>query len=334
MFTPDLDTVFERFGPRPLLFEITPPPVDAESEETNKRRAGLQQLFSTVDVSAVNLPEIQEESQKGDRGERKSSFKRRVTPRNYAARLRERFDVDEFVVNRVIVQATGAEQERWLHDTFTEYGIRNVVLVGGESSEVDYPGPSVPEGNTLVKQALNESGGGQHGEPLGSSTDYLVGNICISTRRRDDFDEPDRMAKKIRAGADFFTTQIVAERKSPRRLIKDLGHKLEREDNLKPPALFWSFAPINAPKDVNFLRWLGVRIPDDVEERILSSANPATESVAWARTIWEEIQAAERELSVSIPLGLNVSLVAPRNFEFAIELARTLADSTVQARPT
>lgn len=320
MFTPDLETFTRRFGPQPVLFEITPPPVEQSNEEARVRREGLARLQESVDVSAINIPEIQQESGKGERGERKSSFQERISPREYARQLRERLGFEQHVINRVIVQAEASEQLDWMRCTYRDYGVGNLVLVGGESSEITYPGPSVPEGNSLVKEQLIPEG-----------MDFLVGNICISTRRRPTLDEPERMAHKIRAGADFFTTQIVAEPESPRELLEDFGRLLAREDDLDPPGLLWSFAPIRAPKDVNFLRWLGVRIPDEVEERILSSSDPARTSVEWARTIWEEIQRIEDTLSVSIPLGLNVSLVAPRNFDAAIDLARSLADAFVQA---
>lgn len=321
MFTPDLETFTRRFGDQPMLFEITPPPVEQTDEEARVRREGLGRLSEAVDVDGINIPEIQQESGKGERGERKSSFVQRITPREYARQVRDRLGFEQYVINRVIVQAGASEQLAWMRDTYREFDVGNLVLVGGESSEVTYPGPSVPEGNTLVKECLRTEG-----------MNFLVGNICISTRRRENLDEPERMAHKIRAGADFFTTQIVAEPESPRKLLEDLGELLAREDDLDPPALLWSFAPIRAPKDVNFLRWLGVRIPDEVEERILSSSDPAATSVEWARTIWEEIQQVEEGLNVSIPLGLNVSLVAPRNFNAAIDLARTLSDASVQPR--
>lgn len=321
MFSPDIDTLTRRFGHQPIFFELTPPPVDQTSEGTRRRREGLKRLQETARVDGINIPEIQQESGKGDRGERKSSFKERLAPRDYADRLRDQYDFGQFVINRVIVQAPESDQREWLKRTYDEYGIRNLVLVGGESSDISYPGPTVTGGNTLVKEDLADEG-----------RDFLVGNICISTRRREDFDEPERMARKLRAGADFFTTQIVAEPESPRRLLRDFGRLLSREDDLDPPALLWSFAPIQAPKDVNFLRWLGVRVPDEVEERILSSSDPASTSVDWARTIWEELQRVEDELSVSIPMGLNVSLVAPRNFGPAVDLVRVLSDAFVSSR--
>lgn len=327
---PDTGLVHRRFGEQPLLFELIPPPTSAGEDLHDRRRRLLQELFERVDVAGVNLPEIQEESQKNKKGNRRSNFKQRETPRDYARELSAFLDA-EFVLNRVIVKRPGAEQERWMIETHRDYGRHNLVLVGGESSSETYPGPSVPDGNRLVKEYLNRGKRRFSTQTLEEPTEFLVGNIAISTRRRQDFDEPERMLVKIRSGADFFTTQIVAEPDSPLSLTRDLGRLLHREGTTPPP-LFWSFSPIAQKKDVDFMRWLGVSIPDDVEERVLSSSDPAATSIEWARDIWRQLQELNQSLPVSFPLGLNISFMGMRNFENAIDLAETLREATVPQR--
>jgi hypothetical protein len=322
--TPDVPSIRQRFGDDPLLFELIPPTQEAGEDVHENRRQCLEELFSTVSVGAINLPEVQEESKKNDKGERRSDFKERVPPREYARQLSREHGELNFVINRVIVQEKRKFQARWLAETYHEYGIENVVVVGGESSDIDYPGPSVTEGNTLIKDELNT---GEHEvDRFPDPTDFRVGNICISTRRKDDFDEPDRMIKKINSGADFFTTQIVAERESPVDLLRDLSMELDQQ-NVEPPAIFWSFSPIAEQKDVDFLRWLGVNIPDEVESDILSSRDPVEASIDHARSIWDELNEVNETLPVTVPMGLNISFMGDRNFRNAIRLADTLQPS-------
>lgn len=316
------NTLRNRLGPELMSFEVNPPERDNLSGQIEEHFSALRTLFDKVpEVKGINLPEIQEEEKKGDRGDRKSSFKSRLTPREYTRKLRKSFN-REYIVNRVIVQSKASEQERWLIDCHEEDDIKTIVLVGGESSDKEYPGPSVTEGNRLIKDHLNK-GESRYGHNLTSPTEFVLGNICISTRRREDFDEPERMIKKIRSGCDFFTTQIIAELESPRSLLEDLAEEL-REESIAPPALLWSITPFNSEKDVNFLRWLGVRIPDSVEEKILGSNDPVRTSIQHHTDIWKSLLETEEKLGFDIPMGLNISPIAIRNLESSIRLAENL----------
>ncbi|MFB6344666.1 MAG: hypothetical protein ABEK50_02705 [bacterium] len=319
---PNIDAIKKRLGPELMSFELNPPEKENLSQQMQDHFGHLRTLLDRVpEIGAINLPEIQEEEQKGDRGDRKSSFKSRLTPREYTRKLKKSFEC-EYIINRVIVQASEASQERWFIDCHNQDEIKSIVLVGGESSDIDYPGPSVTDGNRLIKEYLNQ-GTTKHGHQLPAPTEFLVGNICISTRRRDDFDEPDRMIKKVKSGCDFFTTQIIAESESPIDLLRDLGQALQ-ERNVQPPAILWSITPFNSEKDVNFLRWLGVRIPDSIEEKILGSEDPAETSLKHHRNLWNDLREAEEQLDVNIPIGLNISPIAIRNLEVSVQLAETL----------
>jgi hypothetical protein len=318
--------VQNRLGQSLLSLELNPPERDDLEEQSAIHRDHLEKLFDTVpEVGGINLPEIQEEEQKGDRGDRKSSFTERLSPREYTQSLRDQFS-REYIINRVVVQLPPEEQEDWLLETYHEYDIQSIVLVGGESSDIDYPGPSVPDGNRLISDHLNE-GQRRYGDGSIDPTDFAVGNICISTRRREDFDEPERMAHKIESGCDFFTSQIIAETDSPADLLRDLDLSL-RQENLEAPVILWSLTPINSEKDVRFLRWLGVRIPDEVEEHILGSSEPLETSLDYFENLWHELLEVEDQLDRDIPMGINLSPVAIRNLDPCVRLADRLQSLT------
>ncbi len=324
MNSPDIELVRKRFGENPLLFELIPPEIDAPEKTVQNRHDKLQKLFSRVEVSGINIPEIREESAKDDDGKRRSDFKPRVAPRKYVRKLREKFDTN-FVICRVVVLLPAARQEDWLLETSKDYNISNIVLVGGEKEAEAYDGLSVPEGNRLIKQQLNR-GKTEYGEKNISPTNYLVGNISIASRRLDTLDEPERITYKIKHGADFFYTQIIEEPDSPIKLLEDLSPKL-KEENIDPPFFFWSFAPIASQKDVDFMRWLGVKIPKKVEDRILTSPEPAEESRRWNLEIFEKLKQANQKLPVSCPLGVNISFMGDRNFDNAVKLAESFKNN-------
>ncbi len=320
MNSPDTELIRKRFGDEPILFEIVPPEIDADEQTVNSRHEKMEELFSRVEIDGINVPEIREESAKDEDGKRRSDFKPRLAPRKYVQQLREKFNTS-YVICRVVVHMPPADQEKWLLQTNKDYDINNIVLVGGEKEADAYDGLSVPEGDKLIKEKLNR-GKTKYSSEESASTDYLLGNISIATRRLETLDEPDRITYKIKHGADFFYTQIIAEPQSPISLLRDLAPKLE-EENLTPPFFFWSFAPIASQTDVDFMRWLGVKIPEEVEDRILSSSDPAEESRRWNLEIFEKLQEASKDLPVSFPLGVNISFMGDRNFDNAIELAES-----------
>ncbi len=305
----------------PLLFEIVPPEKGNEEKRLNQHTDLLEQLFANIEPDALNIPEIQNESQKGEKGKRSTSYKERVPPRRYARLLSERFDT-EFIINRVIVKHSGKGQEDWLLETSDEFGLQNIIFVGGESSMIQYPGLSVPDGNRLAKQYLNR-GRRRHDDSDVEPTNFTVGNICIPTRRRDDYDEPERMLHKIKAGSDFFTSQIITEAENPISLLNDLSEILEEEDR-DLPLIFWSFTPISSQKDVDFLRWLGVHIPENTEKMILGSKDPVSASCDLAQNVLEKVVDFNHQLPVSFPMGINISVMGLRNFENGIRLAKEL----------
>ncbi len=317
---PDFHVNHDRF---PTLFEIVPPVVGNKEKRLHKHIHYIDQMFREIKVDALNLPEIQDESKKCEKGKRISPYKKRVNPRDYAAALARRFDT-EFIINQVCVKRSPQKLEEMMLETHDDFNFKNVVLVGGESSDTTYDGLSVTESNKLLNHYLNR-GRLRHHKVVDEidPTDFNIGNICIPTRRRNDFDEPERMMKKFLSGADFFTSQIIMESETPVSLLKDFCDLLEQE-NKEPPMIFWSFSPISSKKDINFLRWLGVYIPELTEKLILGSKDSVAASVVVAQSVWEKLNDFNEQLPVSFPMGINISIMGLRNFENGVQLAKDL----------
>jgi hypothetical protein len=101
-------------------------------------------------VDAINIPEIYEESRQGTRRMRLSE---RIEPRVFAQAIQAATHM-ESVINRVTVRESPEYQRRWLRETCEQYGVRNLILVGGESHTVEYPGPNVLEAAALAADPL------------------------------------------------------------------------------------------------------------------------------------------------------------------------------------
>jgi len=266
------------------LFEVVPPAA-AKPEALELSLHELQQLRGRVD--AINIPEIHDEDRPG---ERTSKFIERVEPRILGARIQRELGID-VVINRVTVH--DAQPERWFRETCGEWGIPNWVLVGGESKQITYPGPNPAEAAKLVK-SLN--------------LPVSLGGITIPSR----VNEPDRIRKKHSQGVNFFTSQVMFD-------SNDLVWLIQRLNGVEA-RIFISFAPISNRRDLQFLRWLGVDIPQDLDRFLIGSEQDAAAS---AETCLERsINLAQRILMDVFdnlppdppPIGLNIEHITRKNF--------------------
>jgi 5,10-methylenetetrahydrofolate reductase len=266
------------------LFEVVPPAA-AKPEALDTSVQELQQLRGRVD--AINIPEIHDEDRPG---ERTSKFIERVEPRILGSRIKRELGID-VVINRVTVH--DAEPERWFRETCGEWDIPNWVLVGGESKEITYPGPNPAEAARLVK-SLN--------------LPVSLGGITIPSR----VNEPERIRKKHSQGVDFFTSQVMFD-------SNDLVWLIQRLNGVEA-RIFISFAPVTNRRDLQFLRWLGVDIPKDLDRFLIGTEE--AEAASAETCLERSINLAQRILMDVFdnlppdppPIGLNIEHITRKNF--------------------
>jgi 5,10-methylenetetrahydrofolate reductase len=292
-----------------ILFEVVPPPA-GKPESIKSLIADARVIKDLAD--AINLPEIHDE----DRGTpRTHKFVERVEPRVLATEIRREIQT-EIVVNRCVVYEP--DQAAWCRKTRDQFGLENVVLVGGESSQIRYPGPSVMEAAEQI---------------LAAQLPMSLGGITIPSRLR----EAERIRHKHAAGISFFTTQVLFD-------SNDIVALIQRLNGLDARILL-SFAPVSHPRDLEVLRWLGVDIPVHLD-RFLLRGEPSEkeESVLAAGTSFQRsLNQAQRilmDVFDNLPpdppaLGLNVEHINRRNFASAVQMLEQLGNlysSLVAAR--
>jgi 5,10-methylenetetrahydrofolate reductase len=254
-------------------------------------------LRRTPRVDAIDVPELVDENHDG------RPYYRSVDPRGFAHRVAERAGLAA-VVNKVIAHLESpAGVEAWAKET-AALGIDGAVLVGGSSRYIPYPGPPVAEANRICRPVFAAQGG-------------VVGNIAIPSR----MGEPHRMLAKTRAGAAFFTTQIVFDEVATWRTVKEYGH-LCAQAGLTPATVLVSFAALADEIDAEFVRWLGAEIPESAERSILNGDDQGAggRSVAHALGVWGRIAARHHEAQSDVPLGVNVEQISARHLGTAVEM--------------
>ncbi|MBA1148986.1 methylenetetrahydrofolate reductase [Ectothiorhodospiraceae bacterium WFHF3C12] len=267
----------------------------------------VRAVHEAVGLDGVNIPEIREESSKSDKGERIKPFEPRVEPREIARRIKESVGID-CMINRVVVHLPHDQQADWFRETYEEYGVREFVLVGGERSDVDYPGPRVPEANEMIRKVITDP-------------KLRVGNICIPGREN----EGARMARKMGSGADFFTTQIVYHASEFTGLLDELKEvKMEGE----PPSLLLTVCPVKSARNIKFLHWLGVSMSQELEAWLVQEKDQVAErSVEHIRNTWAEIQRHAATTGSRFPIGVSLAPIGKIPNSLTIELAESLVSA-------
>jgi 5,10-methylenetetrahydrofolate reductase len=281
----------EALGKTPLFFEPVPPSARAKPARAAAELEAVVALVGAIPrIDAIDVPELVDENHEG------RPLYRTEDPRDYGRTLAERTG-REVVVNKVVAHLENPEAiERWASET-VRLGIRHVVLVGGTSRYIPYPGPAVTEADRICRPIVERAGG-------------LVGNITIPQRDG----EPHRMLSKTRAGASFFTTQIVFDAESTFRMVRQYD-LLCRQASLAPVAVLLSFAPLVDEQDAEFIRWLGADVPEAVERAILEGedGDAVRRAVERALDVWSTVERLVREAGVEVPLGVNVEQVGARH---------------------
>lgn len=287
---------------RPLFFEPVPPTARAPEERVKRQLDDVGRLLARVPrVDAVDVPELIDENHEG------RPYYRSSDPRAFAHRLAESTGL-EAIVNKVVAHVPVAELDTWAKESVA-HGVRTAVLVGGSSRYIPYPGPPVTEAVRRLAPVLGAAGG-------------AVGNIAIPQRTG----EAHRMLQKTKAGARFFTSQIVFDAESITRLIRSYG-RLCRESDTPPATVLVSLAPIADEIDAEFVRWLGADLPEAAERTILNGdeSGASARSVKRSVAVWEEVLRGVVPDGREVPIGINVEQISTRHLASAGDLLAELA---------
>ena len=287
---------------RPVVaYEILPP--RQKDGTLNSYAANISSLLSQTHIDAINIPEVRDEVARGDRPVKNQI---RAEPREFGKLLQDIVGI-EAIVNRVVVHQELEKEMEWFEETYNNYEIENLIAVGGESRKIKYPGPSVNKALKTIKDS--------------SKLDILCGGISIPSREKESLN----LIEKSYNGSEFFTTQVLYDSS---KVIKMISHYQKRCDEQKtfPRRLLLSFAPVSSKKNIEFLKWLGVEIPDDTESFLNENEkNMVERSMEISVNVLEKTLSFLNESNIVVPIGLNVEHIMSYNFQASIEMLQELA---------
>ena len=287
-----------------VVYEILPP---REKDGTlNSYAEKISSLLSQTHIDAINIPEVHDEN---ERGERPVPNLERAEAREFGRLLQDRVGI-EAIVNRVTVHDKFEIQKKWIKETFYDYDIENVILVGGESSKIKYDGPSVNTTSEYITRDLNTG-----------RFDFFCGGITIPSRSI----ESESLLRKGSNGIEFFTTQVLYDSTKINKMLK-YYNSICKQNDVFPRRILLSFAPVSSYKNIEFLKWLGVEISSHTEKRLLDEDSDMTEkSLEIAREILNDILSNNEKNNIKVPIGLNVEHIMSYNFQHSINMLQELS---------
>ena len=296
-----------------LMYEMLPPFASASDAKRDAAAQRVGELVAGLDVAAINIPEVRNEARTPQ--ERPAQYQERMEPWRFASALRRAVPDAAMLINHPTVYEPADAFDAWLDARVAE-DLRDIVLVGGESSQVTYPGPGPVD---AARRALARHPG------------LNLGGISIPTRAQNGFaNEGERMLAKQRAGVSHFTTQVVFEAQTTQRMLADYAAACHGA-GVAPVPVFVSLAPITNERDADFLQWLGAEIPAATRQWILeANGHAAQRSVEAAAQVVTEVSQFIARKRLGVTLGINVEHVMQANIEVSgllLRRARALLDA-------
>ncbi len=191
------------------------------------------------------------------------------------------------VIYKSVVENSVEEFDQWLDTAVNTYGHKTFNLVGAASSSAQFTGPSLAEA----------------GSRTSSRNDCHFGCVTIAERHTKKGNEDLNLLRKSSFGAEWFITQGIFAVGPIVQLLNSYGD-LCKAKGITPKKVILTFAPCGRPKTMTFIKWLGMSVPEEVEQRILAAESPVKESLAILCEILTTI--LQQTAGSGVPLGVNV----------------------------
>lgn len=290
-----------------LLYGTTPPRTGSTDDAVRDIGTKLFERLQRVPLDGVVVYDIQDESGR-TAAQRPFAFTGTVDPRTYS-RLIAELSGKPTITYKCVGAMHEAAWDAWLAESARDFGVRFLSIVGRPVSGAGYP--------LALSRAIRLAA--EH------RSHFSVGAVVIAERHTQQRSESARMLAKGLQGCTYFISQTVYQPHATERLLRDYLRDC-RGAGVEPRRVILTFSPVGREKTMAFLRWLGVRMPDETARSILGAANPLARSIEICCDNLRRI--LERGYPAGIPLGVNVESVSINRDEIdaSIDLAQALKE--------
>ncbi len=291
-----------------LLYGTTPPRAETPEEKVASTANKLVERIGGLPLDGIVVYDVQDESSRTSTP-RPFPFLPTMDSRTYA-HLLHRLTGTPVITYKSVAQASEEAWDAWLTETRNTYGISYLSLVGLPSSR-----------NAQSTLSLSKATQVAAAHPAS----FVLGGVAIAERHSQKHSESQRLLQKAAHGCSFFISQAVYHPETTIRLLQDY-HRDCQEQGVTPRRIVLTFVPCGRAKTMEFMKWLGIAIPSETEQAILTSATPVAESIKTCCTNLRAI--LEQPYAEVLPLGINVESVSIYRDEIdgSIELFHALKE--------
>lgn len=287
-----------------LLYGITPPKLGHSAEKLEEIAGRQLDRIRKLDIDGLVLYDIQDESTR-NAAPRPFPFIQTVDPLAYSTQFLAGLDLPKIIYSGV---------GKYSPDSFAEWlgaervNLEYLVLVGSPSRQ------------TAAALSLSDA----YRIKANVNGNVCLGGVTIPERHRKNADEHIRVLAKTASGCRFFISQCVYNVANARQFLLDYCERLKADEQEPVPVIF-TITPCGSGKTLEFMKWLGIEIPDWLSQELRRSDDMLARSVAACEQIVDELIDLSADLCV--PIGFNVESVAIRKdeIEASLHLVRYVA---------
>ncbi|CAD7288339.1 hypothetical protein LMG7974_00960 [Campylobacter majalis] len=276
-----------------LLYGLTPPKSNKDESDILRIAGIWRDRIQSIGVDGIVLYDIQDEADRTD-DERTFEYIQTISPEIYYQKY---LKTD---IPAVIYKAVGKYDEIKFNEYLASLVPNSINVFVGASSK-----------NTPIKLTLEQA----YKISKKQSNRPFYGGVCIPERHAKKADEHLRVAAKTLNGCEFFISQAVYNLENAKNFIDEYA-KMQTK---KVPIIF-TFTPCGSLKTLEFMKWLGISIPQNLQDRLINSQDILKSSVDLGLDIFNFLY--KYALNKGISVGANVESISTRKVEIqaSIEL--------------
>lgn len=284
-----------------LTYGITPPKINNDDAKIKAIANRQIERIKQLDIDGLIIYDIQDESARTNE-KRTFDFIHTVDPSDYSKNYLSALDVPR-IVYRCVGNYDKEAFETWVKESNEAYS----VFVGAASR----------------KQTVTMSLSDAYDIHKNMECKFLLGGVVIPERHIKCLNEPERLAHKVKKGCEYFVSQAVYDLDVAKQFLRDYVHYFT-EHNMDIKPIIFTLTPCGSKRTLQFINWLGIRVPNGLEDELLSADNMLEHSLTLVTNIFKELTIFSKELGV--PIGCNVESVSIRKeeIEASIQLAKDI----------
>ncbi|TWW01414.1 methylenetetrahydrofolate reductase [Chitinophaga pinensis] len=283
---------------RLVFYSLTPPKITTNQDRIAEIAQAQAERISALDIDALILYDIQDEATRTDQ-ERTFAFIPTVLPEQYS---RDYFH--QLKVPRIIYKSiANLNAEQFTHWLTNNNDIQHSVFVGASSQQqIEQTNFSLSDAYALRQQY---------------SPNLLIGGVTIPERHAKKGDEHIRLSGKIGQGCSFFVSQCVYNVNDTKDVLADYYYH-SRETNQTPAPILFTLAPCGSLKTLQFMEWLGIKVPRWLYNDLKHSKDILQASIDTCLNVASELLEYADKKNMSI--GFNIESISIKKDEISASI--------------